>query len=471
MRDFLLRSSVFDRMSGSLCDAVLDSSDSTARLERIERSNLFLVPLDTTREWYRYHHLFRDLLRHELERTRPELVPDLHQRAAAWHRNEGFVPEAIRHAVSAGEVAEAVELIAAHWSEPFNRGELETVKGWLDSLPRNAVAADPRLCVAEAWLAMDKGRLDAARDWAARAEAGLAGADEAPAMAADAAVLRAVHRFKTGALEESESAARQVLELEPEQDSFAESVAHLILGVTLYWTDRSVEAARELTHAAGSAERTGNDLGRSYALGYLAVIHADAGDLDEAEELAGTATAAGDDPGFVEHFVPMIGHLASGTVEEARGNLAEAERHVRRAVELSGRGAGRVEIAAARLALSKVRHALGDPAEARRLAREARLELEKCPDPGVLAGRVEPFERVLRAGRARRTRDGGSDAITDRELAVLRLLSTDLSLREIGDALYVSLNTVKTHTRGLYRKLSSSGRREAVERARERGLL
>ena len=140
MRSFLLRTSVLGRLSGALCDAVLQTSGSASVLETIERDNLFVVPLDMSRRWYRYHHLFGELLRAELPRREPDLVAGLHRRAAAWFEAEGLIDEAVRHLVAAGDIAGSADLIAADWVNEFNGGGLSTVSGWLDLLPDEFVS-------------------------------------------------------------------------------------------------------------------------------------------------------------------------------------------------------------------------------------------------------------------------------------------------------------------------------------------
>jgi LuxR family maltose regulon positive regulatory protein len=445
LRAFLLRTSILERFSAPVCDAVTAGSGAAEHLDRIERRNLFLVPLDSTRNWYRYHHLFGDLLRQELERTAPEQVPELHQRAYEWYRDQGAVSEAVHHAAAAGHVDDVRELVALNWNRVFNQGRLETVARWLDSIPPDAVAADARLCVARAWLALDGGRLDAARSWI-----------DAAGLGPDAAVLRAVHQFKTGDAGSAVAAADEVLASGGEV--FALTVAHLVRGASLHWRGERAGAAVALEAAARLAVESGNDLGRGYALGYLALAEADAGDPAEAERLAATSLGLRDDAGFKEHFVATIGHLALGTIALRRGALDPADDLLSRAVELSARGAGRLELAAARLLRGEVRQLLGDRAGAERLNGEAVLLLRECADAGVLTARA--------AGPA-----ANGDALTDRELSVLRLLAGDLSQREIGEALYVSLNTVKTHTRGIYRKLGASTRAEAVARGRAQRLI
>src|SRR5215217_4081124 len=142
LRAFLLRTSVLERLSGPLCDAVLETQGSAERLGELEASNLFVVALDDRREWYRYHQLFADLLRLQLGFREPGLVPVLHRRAAAWHQAAGQIDEAIGHASAAGEFRQAGALIAQHWLTYWRRGRRATVARWLEGLPDAAIRAD-----------------------------------------------------------------------------------------------------------------------------------------------------------------------------------------------------------------------------------------------------------------------------------------------------------------------------------------
>jgi ATP/maltotriose-dependent transcriptional regulator MalT len=476
-RAFLLQTSILERLCGPLCDAVTGRADSAVKLEEIERDNLFLVPLDSTRRWYRYHHLFGELLRHELRRSEPELVATLHRRASAWHRDAGSPHEAIHHATGAGDVDEAVELIARWWLWCFNRGELATVAGWLDALPPQMVTGDPRLAVARVWLALDAGRLDEAERWLGDAERGLSAGrarDGDGAPASGIALMRALHRYKTGDVGQALVSARRAVELEPEGTPFWRTVAACVIGVTRYWSGDAREAEGALDDALRLADGDGNRLAASYALGYLASIQLERGEGAAAGSLLErTAALVRDDAGVGEHFTAMMGHLARSGRLERQGRLAEAAEEAARGVELARRGAGQVELGYALLALAEIRHAQGDADQARALLLESRRTVDGCADPGILAGLVAAAEH--RAEVARRRRVGAAtsadERLTERELAVLRLLPSGMSQREIGAALYLSQNTVKTHTRGIYRKLRASSRSEAVARARAAGLL
>jgi LuxR family maltose regulon positive regulatory protein len=444
-RAFLLRTSILERLSAPLCDHLLETTDAHERLLEIERANLFLVPLDARREWYRYHHLFGDLLRHELDRTRRGEIHELHRRAGTWLAINGAVDEAICHTLSSGDDGGAARLVCEQWRAPFNRGELQTVDRWLDDLPEALVASEPDLCLARAWVAMDQGRAREAEKW-------LGGAAGAP----EGVVLHAVLCFKLGKIDHVERIAREALEAAPVDSPLGLPVAHCILGISLYFRGELEEAAASLDEAVRLAVAGGNRLARIYALGYLGLLRLDLGDEEAARLAAGEALELGGMPPASEHFVTATALLA-------QGRLDRDETALEHAVALARRGAAPVEIAAALLALGEVRR---DPAT---LA-EARSALAGCEEPGRLPALIEEAERALRGRRPGPRRALAGD-LSDRELAVLQLLPGDSSLREIASSLYVSLNTVKTHARAIYRKLDASNRQEAVERGRELGLL
>jgi LuxR family maltose regulon positive regulatory protein len=160
LRTFLLETSVLARLSGPLCDAVTGRSDSQDLLEEVERANLFLVPLDEVRRWWRYHHLFADLLRARLERERPERLQALHGNAATWCEGHGLVDDAIGHAVAADDPQRAARLVERNAEELMQRGEGATVHGWLRALPVELVRARPQLSLAKAMAALVEGRSD-----------------------------------------------------------------------------------------------------------------------------------------------------------------------------------------------------------------------------------------------------------------------------------------------------------------------
>ena len=160
LRTFLLQTSILERLSGPLCDAVTGGDDGQDTLEGLERANLFLVPLDEQRRWYRLHHLFADLLRAQLQQAQAGQVPDLHRRAAGWCEQHGLVDDAIRHALASGDARWATRLVEQNLNDTLGRGEGMILERWLSALPGDAVRASPSLCFAQTLMQLRLGHLD-----------------------------------------------------------------------------------------------------------------------------------------------------------------------------------------------------------------------------------------------------------------------------------------------------------------------
>ena len=253
-KGFLLHTSVLERLCAPLCDAVTDRPGSVLTLHELERSNFFLIPLDTKREWYSYHHLFRELLRDELALAEPEHARTLHRRASAWHREHGDPSEAIHHATAAGDVAEAAELILCHWIEFRNEARLETLLAWLDGLPPESVTADARLCLVRASTLQEVGRIAEADQWLEAAARGAA--DESllagPAsLASGVAASRAINHYFLGDVTGIAETARPALELEETGSDYWRSALLTTYGV-------SVLPRRRRPDRVGPARRGGD---------------------------------------------------------------------------------------------------------------------------------------------------------------------------------------------------------------------
>ena len=469
-RSFLLRTSVLDRLNGALCDAMLEATDSAAALQEIEQENLFVVPLDLSRRWYRYHQLFAELLRAHLHFIEPELVAGLHQRAAAWFTAEGLIDDAMHHLTAVGDTARRTELIASNWIPEFNQGHLSTIAGWLDALPGETVTCDPRLSAARGWIAMNLGRIDAAGSWIEAAEAALAEhPEQADAVRPQFAVLRALHQFKTGDLVTALETAREAIGCDLPDAVMGRAGAYGIYGSAHYYLGDIGEAQAAYRQAVPLAERAGDHRVRSYALCCLAMIDAEEGRLSEAQQLINRAESSSwaFTPG--EHLMGgAVSLTASAIVLAGLGDCAAASDAADMAVVAAREGGGFHETAKALMVRAQIFEHRGDHRAAEASRREAAATLQ-----GEQVFGVAPS--LLTAGETIPERDGpvaeAGEQLTIKELEVLRLMGTRLSRREIGGRLYISLNTVKTHQRAVYRKLGVDNRTAAVHRARQRGLL
>jgi LuxR family maltose regulon positive regulatory protein len=242
VQTFMLQTAILDRLCGPLCDTVTDQSGSQAVLERLERANLFIIPLDDEQHWYRYHHLFADLLRNRLGKVHPDEVPTLHRRASEWYEGKELLPEAISHALAGEDVERAIRLIEGDALAMLDQGELATVLGWLDALPDEVVRSRPWLCVAYAWVLAYGGRLDALGSVLQDAEktldrlgrvSGLSALDRRH-VEGHIAIIRAYSANMLGDLVRAEKLAQEALERLPDEDLKTRGLAATMRALLLY---------------------------------------------------------------------------------------------------------------------------------------------------------------------------------------------------------------------------------------------
>jgi LuxR family maltose regulon positive regulatory protein len=470
--DFMIRTSVLERMCGRLCDEVLKAEGSGALLREFGHSNLLVVPLDDGGRWYRYHRLFADFLLYELKTTHPDLVPVLHGRASAWFEREGMLEKAIEHATEAEDFERAGKLIARHWFGYVATGQTATVRAWLDALHGDFVGRTAPLAIVEAWICALRGRREETERFLTLAEAGdYRGElpDGTPSVEAGVTLVRGF--FGYGGVGAWVEAAERAARTESGLASPRSALARIGLGMGRYCSGDAA-GARILLEEGLGLTTSDQPLLRIAMLSFLSFAVLDEGYPNDAEALAREACALVD--GFKLHGIPQAGlaPIALGRVLAKRGDLAEAQTELetglsaRRSLPAMSPWPTLVGL----LALATVLIARGDRSEARTVLTEARAILERYPDAGVFPDLLERQELKLRKGRpsTTATTDGH---LTERELEVLRLLHTELSVSELGKHLYVSPSTVKSHVKSIYRKLDVSSRKGAVEQAHARRLI
>ena len=464
VRAFLLRTSVLDRLSAELCDAVLEISSSAALLAEIAAANLFLVSLDEYGEEYRYHHLFGAMLERELRVSEPDLPAELHARASAWFEAHGDFEAAVEHAIASRDVAWSSELVTRHAQAYWTSGRIATVVRWLESLAWPEAAADPQLAVMRADINGMSGhpREDVER-WLTLAEAA---PDFGPlanglgSLRSAVALLRAA--FLTRGLSVAADEARWALEREPEVSPWRGPMLTM-LGQALYLLGRSAEAkplldeARALPLARAQAPAT------AQAMAYSSLIALEAGNRDDATRIARSALDLLDERHLDSAIAATSPNLAFGCILAEGSDLRAAVAHLERAVALAAPAGASYWHAHALLRLAAALHRLGETiAAADRLA-AARADLDVLPDQGILGALYRTTGDLL-DGRARRDGFLGQE-LSEAELRIARSLASGASMSEVARALYLSPNTVKTHRRSIYRKLGVSTRVELLERA------
>jgi LuxR family maltose regulon positive regulatory protein len=400
----LLETSVLERLSGELCDAVTGRSGSQAMLHDIEQAGLFLVPLDEVRGWWRYHHLFADLLRARLEQEQPGRVPELHRAAAAWFDEHDQGDDAVRHALAAGDAAWAAQLVERYVDALLRRSEGVTLRRWLSTLPVELLRARPRLCLAQGFSAVVSGQVEAIEpllDDAERAFGATGGQPRQPPAGPAAGVLANVPagiaflraelaRLRgdaAGAVDWDRRARAQL----GEGDFYLRTLVRANLAVADWLRGQPGQAERSL--AAALAER------RAAGEGYLAtrVCH-DLGQVQRAQGNLDAALAtyrqALEIAGEVSSQPPHLGmaHVGLAEVLYERDELAAALDHATRGIALCRQLAFTPPLAAGLAVLARIRQAHGDAAAATAAIGEAR-QVELSPQVVALFNPV-PAQRA-----------------------------------------------------------------------------
>jgi LuxR family maltose regulon positive regulatory protein len=469
IRAFLRQTSILSRLSAPLCDVVRGTTASRRLLEGAEHANLFLIPLDERREWYRYHHLFADVLRRDLEETEPESVPVLHLRASGWFEQHGDVEESVAHAIAARDVGRASDLVSRHAHAFIRSGRNATLMHWLDELGWSEALADPQLAIVRALAAGElNSSSDAVESWLLIAESGSHDgpfASTMPSLEFGASLVRA--RYLLGGVARAAEAGRRASAAVADGTEWHLDAlfAH---GQAVYLNSKASAARklleRALREATDDAPQTTAEI-----LAQLALIELDRGDVDRGEALARRSLALLEARGLGETFSAGAGHLALGVALGAGGALVEAEAEIKLGAKLREASGPTVWHAHALVFLARARLARGDLEGARQSLRAVELEVGSLPDVGIVSSLLDDTKRRLEAGIRRPVKAG--EELSERELVILRLLAAGLTKPEIARELYIAYNTVKTHTRTIYRKLDASTREEAIARARELELI
>jgi LuxR family maltose regulon positive regulatory protein len=656
IQDFLRKTSILERMTASLCDAILEIGDwrldidsdaqqpvsnirssSQRILEQLEAANLFIVPLDDERRWYRYHHLFADLLRSRLEQTWPDQAPALHRRASEWYERAELVEEAVAHAFAGEDTERAARLIEKSALQVIVDGKVSTLSWWLEALPRELVRARPWLCIYHAWTRYWIGLREQGEECLQHVERALASTplpsegeerSEGQLMAGRAAAIRAYYALTNAEVPRALEMAQRALRFLPEGD-YMHGMAALALGGA-HWGQGDVVAAQQaFAEASTTAQRCGYRFLAVSAACYVGMQQVKQAQLHRASETFHEALRLATGPGGRRLQLPAAGFpsVKLGDLSREWNDLATADRHLAKGVELCTQWGQADVLSDAYVALARLRLAQGDPGsaletmqKAAQLAQRTKVDpwiacwLDDCrlrvwlsagnlaaavrwaeesglrvdgelsflhdlehinlarvlvaqgtqrPSGGYLDEALGLLARLLKAAQstgwineeiktlilqalalkargdteraiaalaravalaepggyvrtfvdegapmhellrqaatqgiasnytgrllaAMRAEEHRSQAtrrpegkpsplliqpLSERELEVLRLLTTTLSGPEIAEQLVISVNTVRSHIKNIYSKLDVHRRMEAVERARELGLL
>lgn len=482
-RDLLVRTSVLERLSGSLCDHALDCRGSGAVLDEIDRADLFVVPLDPRRKWYRCHRLFREVLRQKLEVRDPQEAPRVLVRAADWFMERGHVDEAVRLRISGGDEEGAADLLRSEVPFFLERGVLAAHLQLGQRLSPSRVLSDPRLCVSLAWAAGLSGQYSRMGPWLDAAEPLIT--DLSPALEGwhtlrgAAATMRAVEAGILRAdADAAVAAATLAVELESDPAVAGYVVARIILGAMLGFAGRPEEAIPLLDDAWDRAGTLGlPPMLALQAASPLAEFLSGTGRVDRLRRLLADVAPAvrAAEESWGSAAAPGIARLRTveGQLAHRDGDLDAARTLLHHSVELARAFGEGPSLVTALTSLAEVELDHHDRSAAHAALQEARELVDTEPVLPQFVHRLEAVEQRVGRGAVREARRRGVliEELTDREQAVLRALTGDATQREIGAALYLSINTVKGYTKVLYRKLGVVTRQDAVRQARALGLI
>jgi LuxR family maltose regulon positive regulatory protein len=396
VRAFLLETSVLERLSGALCDAITNRTDSRQRLEAIESAGLFLVPLDDVREWWRYHHLFADLLRARMLQAAPHRVPELHRTAADWYAAHGLIEDAVHHALCAGDHVGAARAIEQKVDELLLRTEGQTLQRWLDALPAEVVATRPRLLLARSRLALLAGDVESVEHALEAAERAFAVVPDEPyapsvgrgrSMLTNVGATIALGRADIAGLH-GDAAQTRALALHAQatldaDEWLLQSFARWHLTVADWLDGRVAEAELGFAERARQWSAAGEDTLAAWSLDRLGQVQCARGRLDSALATYRPILAASDDD---RAPFPAVGiaHVGMAQIAYERDELEQAEEHATRGIGFCQRLAFTQSLATGWAVLAWIRDARGDTAGARSAMSEATRVAPSASAPSLL---------------------------------------------------------------------------------------
>lgn len=460
-RNRLLETSILEQFNGSLVDAVTAKKGGNAWLRDTVTVNQLVIGLDSTGEWFRYHHLLRDLLRLEADRTFPDELPALHERAAGWFEQQGDLGQAIVHQFAAGNTSEVARLMFVYGPNLLLDGQVETLRQILEQL--GEVARTVGWCaLLWGWVEFIAGRYSRAEEWLdAVRESASDGYDEA--IVAPLQINIALSRGNVA----SALTIAQKVTMESQREGHQSAVANAI-GMSYTWAGQTAKAKRALDTTIEKATEERSSAPQVLARIYLAITLFDDGQTANARVAAIDALDTAKALGMASYYRLAPAYAIQARTANEPGRSLE---DVKLAIELARRAPGDLAFGYVLTICADTLTDLGD-STGKGLLVEARSVIDRCPDPGIAGRHLDRIEArhgvVLLSGTQTQVL---IEQLTEREVAVLRYLPTSLSQREISSELFVSFNTVKTHCSAIYRKLGVGGRKAAVQAARDLDLL
>ena len=469
-RRFLTRTAVLPTMCASLCDAVLRDTGSQRVLESIERTNHLLVPLDRRHRWFRCHDLFREALEAELIADEPNLVNQLRQSAIEWFTAHDQPERAFEQAMAKGDLDQARHLLGEVVLPVFHAGRISTLVAWIDRFGDRLAERDQTLATVSAWAGMVTGDAPRAERWAAAAkhehERTRLEAEPPPAVPYYPFRAHLAHDGAAAMLEDARRGLDEVPEFNPWRGP-----ALLIHGISLLLNGDEVAAEASFESACEVGTNSGALMAATMALAWRSLLAMSRDQWATAEHFSSRSRELIEGAHLEEYPFSAITFAVTARAAAHRGDPTAARAELvrtQRLLPLLTRAMPWIAIQT-RVELARASLTLGDVASCRILLLEIDEILRRVPDLGRLVDEVaEVRARVDKVGGRS---DQSVSSLTTAELRLIPYLSTHLSFREIGQRLFLSENTVKTHAGSIYRKLGVSSRSAAVECVEDLGLV
>jgi len=473
LKKFLVQTSLLSRMNGSLCDALTGQPDGETTLERLEKSNLFVNALGGKQSWYRYHHLFADVMNNRLQRFFPDQISELHLRAAKWFEQNTLHSEAIDHALAAKEYSFAAEVVESQAQNLLHNGNISTLLSWLDQFPAEIVKMRPRLGIDSAWVYLLIGKLDQLEGYLTSAEANLDDLHDQNELRGQIAAIRAYAASQRGNLDQAIELAHNSLEMLPKEDLSIRCVVTFVLGGVYYMKKDFENALSAMQEASQFGEQAGNIHLAVAALNAVAELLKQQQNLGEVERILFQAMHLGSGPSGKPLPITAGVHINFAELRLAQKDFESARRYALTGLNMAEKLVNAEGQILCYLTLAQVAHFEGKPDEAQTILKKAKQLAANAQLPPGREEQISACEKLLLTMPVSETGRQSSliDSLSERELEVLQLFAVGLSNQEIAERLIISLGTVKAHSSNIYRKLDVRNRAQAVIAVRELNLF
>jgi len=475
IQDFLLKTAVLRQLNAHLCDAILDNAQQNAEssqtiLELLDQSNLFLLPLDNQRRWYRYHHLFGDLLKYRLQEKYPALVNILNGRASQWYETNGFIEEAVSHALSANDMERAARLIRHSAHDLFSKGKLMTLSNWLDiMLPKNLIYSRQSLYLLQGWIWMRTGKIESCKKLLQHPLPEDEPVDDT--VRSEIAYLNANIAYYQGEIEQCIELCQQVQHYLPSGNLPLRMPAMMLLAwgyEAIGQYDQAIDLHREVLQMGQQEESLTAVI---CSLSFLVHLYAVQGLAAETEATFAQVRQFAEDKGG--SHIPLFGvaHIGIGQAHQLQGNYESAEHHLWQGIALSKQWGGLIVYTYR--ANKLLYHILqrNNKMQDAQMVQKALTHIEQQPEfPRNLWNQLNKKPSSQTQARIKPNLQL-HEVLTNRELEILQLMADGLKSPDIADKLDIGVSTVRTHIKHSYVKLDAHSRHEAITRAYEIGLL